>query len=77
MITEAILNVVFSLFIGLFSLVPDLSMPADVLSALTQAFAWAGWVDYYIPMGTALTAILLVITSWAPAAVIHFILNLF
>lgn len=77
MITEAILTVVFSFFNLLVSFLPSFSMPADMLSSLTQIFAWVAWTNYYIPLDIAVQGFGIVFATWIPAALTHLFISLF
>lgn len=77
MITEAILNVVFSFFNILVGFFPTISLPADMISYMAQVFGWVGWVNYYIPLETVWSGILIVVATWFPSAIMHLFLSLF
>lgn len=77
MITEGILNVLFSFFNVLVTFLPSFTISADIASSVAQVLAWAGWVNYYIPLDMAWTAIGIVIASWIPSILTHLFLELF
>lgn len=77
MITEGILNVVFSFFNLLVEFLPQMVLPTDMVSYMSQIFAWVGWVNYYIPLDVVWQGILIVVATWFPSAVMHLLLSLF
>lgn len=76
MITEAIFNIIFSFLDVLVGFLPTFTFPVELLSDLTQAFSWASWVNYYIPLDTFWTCLVLIIATWVPVAVFRLFVDL-
>lgn len=69
MITSAILH----LFLGF---IPVVSAPVEAISALANIGSWVVTMNYYIPIGTFLSALAVYLAFWLVCAVISAVLQL-
>lgn len=77
MITEAILNVVFSFFTVLVDVLPTFETPFDLASAFTQISGWIAWVNYYLPVGDIVSYAVALLGVWLACALVAFVLQIF
>lgn len=76
MITEAIFNIIFSFLDVLVGFLPTFTFPVELVSGLSQAFSWASWVNYYVPVDTFITCLGFIVVTWAPVAVFRLFVDL-
>lgn len=81
MITESILDAVFSFLTAILNFLPtfdDINVGGlDMMSVYAQISTWIGWANYYLPMDTFFACCLSILSTWLLCAVCSFFITIF
>jgi hypothetical protein len=69
-------NLLHLIFDSLFSVVPTVDMPPEVMTVFTDLHSYIAVIGHYVPLTVALTCITIVITLWLIFALISIVLQL-